>query len=612
MKWDAHTGSLDLGCLGRAYADGTLAVADVAEAVLARIEDRADDAVWIHRLPAATLRAHAAQLDGRRRVTPDWRSRWPLLGVPFAIKDNFDVAGLPTTAANPAFAYVPDCTAAAVQRLLDAGALLVGKTNLDQFATGLTGTRSPFGIPVNPFNARIIPGGSSSGSAVAVATGLVSFALGTDTAGSGRVPAALNNIVGLKPSRGVISTSGVVPACKSLDCVSVFALGVADAMLVYSVCAGFDRDDPYARADVGDFSPTIVAPPGRFRFGIPDDSALEFFGDTDGADYFRRSIAMLEAIGGERVPLRFDTFREVAGLLYGGPWVAERYLTLAPLLARDPEAVHPAVRAALADASRYSAADAFEAMHRLAALKRVAREALATVDCLVTPTVARPFTIDEATRDPVGTHARLGYYTNFANLLDLCAIAVPTVMRRDRLPFGVTLYGAALADNHIAAIAGELHRKAELPLGAGTHRLGDQAPPPTGDGAHIRICVVGSHMSGLPLNHELIDCDARLVACLRTASEYRLFVLSHLSPPRPGMVRVANGAALDVEVWELPVSRLGRFVAKIPPPLTIGTVTLEDGDEVKGFLCEAYALQEADDISRFGGWRGYLRTKAIL
>ncbi|HMA88434.1 MAG TPA: allophanate hydrolase [Burkholderiales bacterium] len=570
---------LELEPLRTAYRSGALRASALIERLLARIAARGDDKVWIHLLPRAELERRAAELE---RLSPE---TLPLYGVPFAIKDNIDLAGSPTTAACPEYAYLPQASAAVVQRLLDAGAIALGKTNLDQFATGLVGTRSPYGACRNTFDPRYVSGGSSSGSAVAVAAGLASFALGTDTAGSGRVPAAFNDLVGLKPTLGLVSTRGVVPACRSLDCVSIFARTVRDARSVLGVMQGFDRDDPYARA-----APTPA--PGafgeRFRFGVPRAADLEFFGDQEYRRLFGAALERLEALGGERVELDFRPYLEAARLLYDGPWVAERWIVASELLARKPEALHPVTRKVIEKGAAYSAADAFRAAYRLQALRREAQFAWDEVELIVTPTAPTIYTLAEVEADPVGANSRLGLYTNFVNLFDLSALTLPAGFRADGLPFGVTLLAPAFHDGALCDLGERLHPGARS----------------------VRLAVCGAHMSGLPLNGELTERGARLVRRTRSAEGYRLFALESFSPPRPGMLRAADGAAIEIEIWELSSTAFGDFVARIPAPLCIGSVETEDGEQVRGFLCEPYATAGAREITRLGGWRAYLRERA--
>jgi allophanate hydrolase len=589
--------SLDLAALGARLRAGDLRPRDVVDGVLARIAARGDDKMWIHRAPRAALEARADELERRGPAG------LPLYGIPFAVKDNIDVDGQPTTAACPEFAYTPAASAPVVQALVDAGAIAIGKTNLDQFATGLVGTRSPYGACTNTFDPRYVSGGSSSGSAVAVAAGLASFSLGTDTAGSGRVPAAFNNIVGLKPTRGALSTRGMVPACRSLDCVSIFALTAADALAVLGVARGFDAHDPWSRRTGTAPLPDAIA---GCRFGVPRASQLEFFGNRDAERLFGAAAALLERLGARRVEIDFAPFVEAARLLYGGPWVAERYLAIREFFERRPDALFPVTREIVAGAATYSAADAFAAAYRLQEIRRAVEPVWREIDLLVTPTAGTIYTIDEVNADPIRLNTNLGYYTNFMNLLDLAAIAVPAGFQPNGLPFGITLAAPAFTDEGLCRLGGAVQAALVQRMGA------TNLPPPAAvaraaaPAGIVRIAVCGAHMSGLPLNHQLTDRGGRLVRTCRTAARYRLYALAGFTPARPGMVRSeANGAAIEVEVWAVPAEAVGSFVDGIPPPLGIGTVELEDGEQVRGFVCEGYAVAGARDISALGSWRKF-------
>jgi allophanate hydrolase len=599
--------SFDVAALSKAYQDGTLTPADVVEDVLARIAARGDDGVWLALAPRERLLEDARALQARRAAGEPM----PLYGLPFAVKDNIDVAGLPATAACPAFAYRPEVHAPVVARLIKAGALMIGKTNLDQFATGLVGVRSPYGIPRNLFDDRYIVGGSSSGSAVSVAAGLVTFALGTDTAGSGRVPAAFNNIVGLKPSRGLLSTRGVVPACRSLDCVSVFALTAEDAVAVADVARGYDAEDPASRPEADAFRFQLGACPPRFRFGVPAGGPLDFLGDERAAATFRQVLLDLEELGGERVDVSFAPFREAAELLYNGPFVAERLEAAGALLAQNPTAIIEPVRKILEGAAQYDARAAFAAHHRLAGLRRQAAAALAAIDFLVVPTTPSIYTVDEVLASPLRLNAQLGMYVNFVNLLDLAAFAVPLGFRADGLPAGATLIGPWGRDAALATFAAAIHRVTSRAMGATGQPLPVAGAPdaaPSSDD-RISIAVVGAHLAGEPLNHQLVDAGGRFVRAARTAPAYRLYALPNVSPAKPGMMRVQErGAGIELELWSLAPAAFGRFVSRVPPPLCIGSIELEDGTRASGFLCEPSALMGAADISHFGGWRGYLRS----
>ncbi len=597
--------SLDLTTLRAAYADGTLTPTALVDDILARLAAYADAAVWIHRLSRDELLAHA------RRIETLGPATQPLYGVPFAIKDNIDLAGAPTTAACPEFSYTPAASAAVVQRLLDAGAIPLGKTNLDQFATGLVGVRSPRGTPRNPFHPEMIPGGSSSGSACAVAAGLVSFSLGTDTAGSGRVPAGLNNLVGLKPTKGALSTRGVVPACRSLDCVSVFALTCADAAFVTHISEAFDAADPFSRP-----RPAVAtATPATPRIGVPAPSELRFFGDTEAERLFTAALTRVAALGAQLVEIDFAPFRETAALLYQGPWVAERWTALRAFHARHADAFHPVTRQIVERAAALTAADAFEGFHQLAALARRAETEWKKMDALLLPTAPRPYTLAEVAAEPLLLNTRLGTYTNFVNLLDLSALAVPAGLRSDGVPWGVTFVAPAWCEPALLSIGARWHASVGGNLGATATPLplSPSLAPVIALSSAIPLAVVGAHLSGLPLNPQLTERGARLVWSGTTSPDYRLYALPNTAPPKPGLLRVvAGGAPIAVEVWELSPAAFGTFVAAIPPPLGIGTVTLANGDTVKGFLCEAHALAGAADITAHGGWRAYLAHRPIL
>jgi allophanate hydrolase len=592
--------------LRAALVSGALTAADAARGALRRARAYGDPAVWITLFDEADVLARVGEAETRRAAG----AALPLFGIPFAVKDNIDVAGVPTTAACPAFAYTPRRSAAAVQRLIDAGAIPIGKTNLDQFATGLVGTRSPYGACRNPFDPRYVSGGSSSGSAVSVAAGIVPFALGTDTAGSGRVPAMFNNLVGLKPTRGLVSTAGVVPACRTLDCVSVFALTCADALDVLRVIEGPD-DDPFSRAFPPGRGAAAAPLPPTFRFGIPAGNELEFFGDAEAAAHFGVAVERLKRLGGVPATIDYRPFRETAELLYGGPWVAERYSVAQRLLKEDPDAVLPVIRQIVGGAERWTAVETFEAFYQLEALRKQALAEWGRMDVLLLPTAGTIYTIAQVEADPVRLNSNLGRYTNFANLLDLCALAVPNAFRVDGLPTGVTLMAPAGQDGRLVVLGAAFHRDTALPLGATGRPLPTNAPAPAPRAADaVRLAVVGAHLSGQPLNWQLTGRAATLVRTCRTAAEYKLYALPGTTPPKPGLVRAsAGGAALEVEVWEMTTAAFGSFVAAIPPPLGIGSVTLEDGETVKGFLCEGYAVEGARDITSFGGWRAFLAAK---
>ena len=574
-----------------AHRAGTQSPAETVARTFARIAAHADPAVFISLRPEADAVADARALTDKRL---------PLYGVPVAIKDNIDVAGVPTTAACPGFAYQPARDAAAVARLKRAGAIIIGKTNLDQFATGLVGIRSPYGIPRNPFDPQLSPGGSSSGSAVAVAAGLVPLALGTDTAGSGRVPAGLNNIVGFKPSLGLVSTAGVVPACRSLDCVSLFALTTDDAFAALSAIAGPD-DGGYSRA-------LPLGAPGA----LPSAAGRIFFGDKRAEASFEASLKIASALGARLVEIDFAPFLEAAQLLYEGPWVAERWAAVGSFIASHPDAVHPVTRAIIETGLKPSAVDTFRAFYRLAELRQRARACFADIDVLMVPTAPAGYTIGEVEADPVRLNSNLGTYTNFVNLLDLAGLAVPAAIADDGTPFGVTFLAPAGQDALLASIGRTFHAGTGLPLGAMRKAMPQLMPlAPALRPDEVAVAVVGAHLSGMPLNGELRSRNARFLETGKTAPDYKLFALPDSSPPKPGLLGVAPGGghAIEVELWALSYESFGRFVSDIPPPLAIGTLALADGRRVKGFLVEADATKGARDISEMGGWRAFVNKE---
>jgi allophanate hydrolase len=586
-----------------AHRAGATSPASTIARSFQRIRDHGDPAIFISLREEKAALEEAAALAGKDTAT------LPLYGVPVAVKDNIDVAGLATTAACPAYSYMPSQDATAVARLRAAGAIIIGKTNLDQFATGLVGVRSPYGIPKNPVRDDLVPGGSSSGSAVAVSAGLVPLSLGTDTAGSGRVPAMLNNIVGLKPSLGMISTAGVVPACRTLDCISIFALNADDAVTALSVMAHPDAADPFSRdrplGPVGAF-------PSRLRLGVPRDGQLVFFGDRHSEKAYQDAVARFTKLGATLVEIDLEPFYETARLLYEGPWVAERYLTIRELLASNPDAVHPVTREITIAGARPTAADAFAAFYPLEALRGTARTALATIDALLLPTAPTAYSVEQLLANPIELNSQLGTYTNFVNLLDMCGIAVPATIRADGIPFGVTLLAPAGRDADLAAIARVFHADTRLPVGS--KKLPQpplRQPQATADGNGIALAVVGAHLSGMPLNAELQALDARFIEATTTSPDYKLYALPGTMPPKPGMLRVepGRGASIQVETYMLSDKAFGRFVAGVPAPLSIGTVQLADGKLVKGFLAEPAALAGARDITHFGGWRAFMSAE---
>jgi allophanate hydrolase len=576
--------------------------AEIVERSYARIRAYDDPAIFISLFDEKDAVAEAQRLATLSR--PDL----PLYGIPVAVKDNIDVRGLPTTAACPAFAYHPAVDAAVVARLRQAGAVIIGKTNLDQFATGLVGLRSPYGAPRNPLNAKLIPGGSSSGSAVAVATGLVPMALGTDTAGSGRVPALFNNIVGLKPSLGLISNAGVVPACRTLDCVSIFTLTTDDASAVLDIIAGFDPDDPFSRRRPLQRAGAV---PPHVLVGAPPPGQRAFFGDRRAAADYADALDRMARLGASIVETNIEPLYETARLLYDGPWLAERYAATRSLIASSPESMHPVTREIILGGARPTAVDAFTAFYRLEQLRRTAQQIFDRIDLLVLPTAPTLYTVEQILADPIQLNSRLGTYTNFVNLLDLCGLAVPAALHDGDIPFGITLLAPGGNDGVLAAIGRRFHADTGLPLGA----IGRKPPPlaalPCAPGG-IALAVVGAHLSGMPLNRELRNIQAHFVEATATAPDYRLYALAGTEPPKPGLLRVpsGSGSAIDLEVWAMPAEPFGRFTAAVPPPLSIGTIRLADGRMVKGFLVESEAVNGARDISSFGGWRNFVSQTA--
>lgn len=578
--------------IAAAVQSGETTAAQQVEAALARIAayDAIQPQIWISRAEPEAVLAAARAVDARVAAG----EHLPLAGVPYAAKDNIDVAGFETTAACPAFAYRPEASATVTARLAAAGAICMGKTNLDQFATGLVGVRSPYGIPRNAFNRAYVSGGSSSGSAVAVAAGLVPLALGTDTAGSGRVPAAFNHLVGFKPTKGRWSTSGVVPACRSIDCVTVFAQTTAEAALVDSVLAAFDPADPWSKP----LANRAVSPR---RIGVPLRRQRQFFGDAESEYYYDRALEHLASFA-ELVEIDITPLQEAAQLLYGGPWVAERTAAMAPILTENPDAVDPTVRTVVEAGWEKTAVEAFQGTYRLAELKRHADLMWGELDALAFPTTGTTYRVAELAAAPIALNSNLGAYTNFVNLLDMAALAVPAGTRHNRTGFGITLIGPADTDRALLTLADTYLAKADL------------APPPPLDLESVmqtvKLAVVGAHLKDMPLHWQLTSRDATFVEATHTAPTYRLYAMADSVPPKPALVHSAeDGAAIAVEVYELGVAEFGSFTVEVPAPLAIGTVTLADGTSVKGFVAEPRALTGAEDITHLGGWRAYIAQK---
>ena len=579
---------LSAAAIAAAVTCGTMSAEAVMADTLTRIAayDAVQPQVWIARADPAALLDQARAVDARVAAG----ERLPLAGVPYAAKDNIDVAGFATTAACPAFAYQPHGDAGVIEKLRAAGAICIGKTNLDQFATGLVGTRSPYGIPRNAYNAAYVSGGSSSGSAVAVAAGLVAFALGTDTAGSGRVPAAFQHLIGLKPSKGRWSTRGLVPACRSIDCITVFTDTVADARLVDQVVAGFDPGDPFSKA----LADTPITPR---RIGVPLPDQRQFFGDGEAELLYERALAAL-ARGAVLVEIDIAPLLEAAQLLYGGPWVAERTAAAENLLTSNPDAIDPTVRSILEPGLEMRAVDLWNGIYRLAALQRHADVMWQEIDALAFPTTGTTYRVAELLAEPIALNSNLGRYTNFVNLLDMAAIAVPAGVRDNATGFGITLIGPAMSDAALMAMAETYLQAADHPP-LPPLDLGDRMDS-------VKLAVVGAHLEGMPLHWQLTSRNAKFVGAFETAPTYRLYAMADSVPPKPALVHAADGAAIKVEVYALGMAEFGSFVAEVPPPLAIGTVTLADGTSVKGFVAEPRALTGAQDITHLGGWRAYI------
>jgi allophanate hydrolase len=579
----------EVTAIAAAVASGETSATTIARETLERIAAYAQlqPAIWIERLTDDAVLAMAARVDQRIAAG----ERLPLAGVPFAIKDNIDLAGVPTTAACPQFAYTPGASATVIARLMEAGAIPFGKTNLDQFATGLNGTRSPYGAPACVFNRAYVSGGSSSGSAVAVAAGLVAFALGTDTAGSGRVPAAFNALVGMKPTKGRWSTTGLVPACRSVDCITVFTRSLADAALVDEVAAGFDPADAYSR-------PREDRPIAPRRIGVPLPHQRQFLGDMAAERLYAKALDVLTAVGAELVEVDIEPLKEAALLLYNGPWVAERTAAAGDFLRDHADAIDPSVRTILEGGLSVSGVDVFRGHYRLAELQHVANAMWDRVDMLALPTAPTIYRIAEMRAAPIVLNSNLGLYTNFVNLLDMAALALPAGHRGNGTGFGITLIGPPWTDRALMS-AGQAYLDA-----AGLE------PVPTldleGRMETVKLAVVGAHLEGMPLHWQLTSRNARLVEKTTTAPTYRLYAMTESVPPKPALIHAQDGAAIAVEVYELDVAGFGSFVAEVPPPLAIGTVTLADGSIVKGFVAEPRAITGARDITALGGWRAFI------
>jgi allophanate hydrolase len=596
--------SLDMGidALRAQYVEGKVTPEQIMEDIRQRAEQYKDHNIWIHQLSQAE---QSVWLEGLKEKPLDTH---PLWGIPFVIKDNIDLAGIPTTAGCKEFAYTPDVSAQVVQQLIDAGAIPVGKANLDQFATGLNGTRSPYGACHNSFNYDYVSGGSSSGSAVSVALGLASFSLGTDTAGSGRIPACFNNLVGVKPSIGLLSATGLVPACRSLDCITIFSYNTDDANLVLSVAEGFDERDGYSRANPFlNQARQYGLRTGSLTVGVIPEHQLKFFGDEGYQKAYEATLEKLKGEGFSFQEIDFAPFDEIAKLLYEGPWVSERYIAAQPLIDEKPEAIFPVVREIIAPGGKPPATSLFKAQYRINDLKQICLAQMAQVDCLLTPTAGRHFTVAEMLAEPIKHNSELGYYTNFMNLLDLASIAVPTMMTENDMPFGITLVGSTFSDRELMSIANRIQQALPLKKGALDSIATPKNTTPVTSTKTIDVMVCGAHLTGQPLNWQLVERSAILKAKTKTAASYRMYALAGGPPLRPGLILdKEKGAAIEVEVWSVPAENFGSFVAGIPAPLGIGKVQLANGNQVNGFICEPCGMDDAEEITQFKGWRAYL------
>ncbi|WP_460750737.1 allophanate hydrolase [Marinomonas epiphytica] len=576
-----------------AYASG-VSVQDVIAESRARIERTGDEGIFLHLADQDYLAKAIAEIGDI-----DLKSK-PLWGIPFAVKDNIDVAGMPTTGACPDYAYLAEEDSFVVNLLRKAGAIVIGKTNLDQFATGLVGVRTPYPAPKNAVDENLVPGGSSSGSAVTVSHGQVAFSLGTDTAGSGRVPAALNNIVGLKPSLGSLSNRGVLPACRTLDTISIFALTVEDAQTIFESCAVYDEQEAYSKEF--DLSGQNIDVMG-LKMGIPSVATREFDDDMQ-MNAYETALNFWRSSGAELIEVDFEPLYEVAKLLYEGPWVAERHSALRGFMAQSPNALHPVTESIVSQATRFSATDLFDAQYRLQELKSSIAKRLKGIDVLCTPSIPGVVTLDQIHAEPVAANSRLGVYTNFVNLLDMCAITVPGLSLEDGSPSSITLIASSGRDLAVHQLAKKYQAEQPTKFGAGAQKV-----KPKESALNLsettKIAVVGAHMSELPLNYQLTERGGTYLFSAKTKPKYQLFHLSTMNPARPGMVRSCQGRAIELEVWSLPKAKMGDFLNDVKAPLSIGTIELENGLEVKGFLCESYAIEKAQDISHFGGWRNF-------
>lgn len=572
----------------QAYQDGKYQLSDLITYI--SYLDNTHNA-WISIATPEQINAQLAALPS------DATSELPLYGVPFAVKDNIDVAGFYTTAACDSAKYLATEDATVVKKLKQAGAIVIGKTNLDQFATGLSGARSPFGTVKNSFNPDYISGGSSSGSSVVVAQGIVPFALGTDTAGSGRVPAAHNNLVGLKPTKGWFSSFGAVPACRTLDAISILALTVDEAWKVAQIMQGYDIKDAYSRQN------PMTAPASFSKGKIAIPAHLEFYGNKESAQAFNQAIEHTKALGYQIETIDFSVFEELANTLYNGTWVAERDAALQNYTSRDQ--CLPVIQQVIGQADKFTATDAMRTEYLRAELQRQIQIILQDYDALLVPSAPTIYTIAEMEADPIIKNSHMGVYTNFVNLADLSALALPNGFRTDGLPIGVTFIAPAWHDLALARFGQHWQALSNLPLATSSQYY--QKGELLKDDTHVLLAVVGAHLTGMPLNFQLTSRNGVLLQQTTTSPNYQLFSLNNTSPPKPGLKYTQDGISIIVEIWEIPRALFGDIVAEVPAPLGIGNLQLIDGNWVKGFICEGYALTDAKNISEYGGWRKYIQ-----